>query len=84
MTVMIVFLFKVMVAGGLAVVLKRMAWIVHLKCNRAGSYMVRQRKNDNILILMTCRGTGFKPVIYGLNFADMAKQQKAGFITGLP
>ena len=46
--------------------------------------MVRQRKNDNILILMTCRGTGFKPVIYGLNFADMAKQQKAGFITGLP
>ena len=78
------FLFKVIVAGGLAVVLKRMAWIVHLKCNRAGSYMVRQRKNDNILILMTCRGAGFKPVIYGLNFADMAKQQKAGFITGLP
>lgn len=78
------FLFKVMVAGGLAVVLKRMAWIVHLKCNRAGSYMVRQRKNDNILILMTCRGAGFKPVIYGLNFADMAKQQKVGFITGLP
>lgn len=78
------FLFKVMVAGGLAVVLKRMAWIVHLKCNRAGIYMVRQRKNDNILILMTCRGAGFKPVIYGLNFADMAKQQKAGFITGLP
>ena len=78
------FLFKVMVAGGLAVILKRMAWIVHLKCNRAGSYMVRQRKNDNILILMTCRGAGFKPVIYGLNFADMAKQQKAGFITGLP
>ena len=46
--------------------------------------MVRQRKNDNILILMTCRGAGFKPVIYGLNFADMAKQQKVGFITGLP
>jgi hypothetical protein len=36
-----VFLFKVIVAGGLAVVLKRMVWIVHLKCNRAGSYMVR-------------------------------------------
>ena len=69
----------------MAVVLKRMAWIVHLKCNRAGSYMVRQRKNDNILILMTCRGAGFKPVIYGLNFADMAKtSRRAGFITGLP
>ena len=46
--------------------------------------MVRQCKNDNILILMTCRDAGFEPVIYGLNFADMAKQQKAGFITGLP
>jgi len=33
---------------------------------------------------MTCRDAGFKPVIYGLNFADMVKQQKAGFITGLP
>ena len=73
-----------MVAGGLVVVLKRMAWIVHLKCNRAGSYRVRQCKNDNILILMTCRDADFKPVIYGLNFADIAKQQKAGFITGLP
>lgn len=61
-----------------------MAWIVHLECNRADSYLVRQCKNDNILILMTCRNAGFKPVIYGLNFADMAKQQKAGFITGLP
>ncbi|HFC6010820.1 TPA: glutathione peroxidase [Neisseria meningitidis] len=80
---MIVFLFKVMVAGGLAFVLKRMAWIVHLECNRADSYLVRQCKNDNILILMTCRDAGFKLVIYGLNFADMAKQQKAGFITGL-
>ena len=46
--------------------------------------MVRQRKNDNILILMTCRDAGFEPVIHGLNFAGMAKQQKAGFITGLP
>lgn len=46
--------------------------------------MVRQCKNDNILILMTCRDAGFKPVIYGLNFAYMAKQQKAGFITSLP
>ncbi|HGO9003243.1 TPA: glutathione peroxidase [Neisseria meningitidis] len=72
-----------MVAGGLAFVLKRMAWIVHLECNRADSYLVRQCKNDNILILMTCRDAGFKLVIYGLNFADMAKQQKAGFITGL-
>lgn len=61
-----------------------MAWIVHLECNRVGSYLVRQCKNDNILILMTCRDAGFKPVIYGLNFADMAKRQKAGFITGLP
>ena len=46
--------------------------------------MVRQCKDDNILILMICRDAGFKPVIYGLNFAGMAKQQRAGFITGLP